>query len=158
VSSRSGADLALLLLGSYRNLVDEVVRELAKRGYPDARPSHEHAIRAVRAGAVSASELARRLAVSKQAAAKTIAALVERGYVTTEVDPADVRRKIIRITDRGNGLLAEGAAIFDEVRARWERRLGAAELAQLEEQLAQLVGDSPIDLDAPGWVAGQDQA
>lgn len=158
MSSRSGADLALLLLGSYRNLVDEVVRELAKRGYPDARPSHEHAIQAIRAGADSASDLARRLAVSKQAAAKTIAALVERGYVTTEVDPADVRRKKIRITDRGDGLIAEGAAIFDEVRARWEGRLGAAELARLEVQLAQLVGDAPINLDSPGWVAGQDRA
>ncbi|MBT0770221.1 winged helix-turn-helix transcriptional regulator [Kineosporia sp. J2-2] len=156
MSSGSGADLALLLLGSYRNLVDEVVRELATRGYPDARPSHEYAIRAIRAGADSASDLARRLAVTKQAAAKTIAALVERGYVTTETDPTDVRRKTIRITDHGIGLITEGTAIFDEVRARWEARLGATELAELERQLAQFVGDSPINLDAPGWAAGQE--
>ncbi|PRY12235.1 MarR family winged helix-turn-helix transcriptional regulator [Kineococcus rhizosphaerae] len=156
MSPRSGADLALLLLGSYRNLVDEVVRELANRGYPDARPSHEYAIRAIRAGADSASDLARRLAVTKQAAAKTIAALVERGYVTTETDPTDVRRKTVRLTDRGTGLITEGTAIFDEVRARWEARLGATELATLEAQLAQFVGESPVDLDAPGWAADRD--
>lgn len=156
MSPRSGADLALLLLGSYRNLVDEVVRELANRGYPDARPSHEYAIRAIRAGADSASDLARRLAVTKQAAAKTIAALVERGYVTTETDPTDVRRKTVRLTEHGTGLITEGTAIFDEVRARWEARLGVAELATLEAQLAQFVGDSPVDLDAPGWAADRD--
>lgn len=100
--------------------------------------------------------MARRLAITKQAAAKTIAALVERGYVTTETDPADIRRKNIRITDHGIGLITESTAIFDEVRARWEVRLGAAELAELETQLAQFVGDSPINLDAPGWAAGQE--
>ncbi|GAB7037746.1 MULTISPECIES: MarR family winged helix-turn-helix transcriptional regulator [Catenuloplanes] len=151
--SRSGADLALLLLGSYRNLVDEVVRELAARGFPDARPSHEYALRAIRAGADNAAELGRRLAVTKQAAAKTIAVLTERGYVTSGPHPADARRNQVRITDHGLALMREGEAIFDEVRARWERRLGAAELVRLEGQLAQFVGDAPIDLDAPGWAA-----
>ena len=153
MTSRSGADLALLLLGSYRNLVDEVVRELAARGYPDARPSHEYAMRAIQAGADNATELGRRLAITKQAAAKTIAALVARGYVTTATSPADARRKHIRLTEHGLALMREGAAIFDEVRARWEERLGAEDLAKLETQLAQFVGDSPIDLNAPGWAA-----
>lgn len=153
MTSRSGADLALLLLGSYRNLVDEVVRELAARGYPDARPSHEYAMRAIRAGADNATELGRRLAITKQAAGKTIAALVERGYVTTAASPADARRKQIELTEHGLALMREGAAIFDELRARWEDRLGAEDLARLETQLAQFVGDSPIDLNAPGWAA-----
>jgi DNA-binding MarR family transcriptional regulator len=153
MTSRSGADLALLLLGSYRNLVDEVVRELAARGYPDARPSHEYAMRAIGAGADNATELGRRLAITKQAAAKTIAALVERGYVTTATNPTDARRKQIELTEHGLALMREGAAIFDELRARWEERLGAEDLARLETQLAQFVGDSPIDLNAPGWAA-----
>ncbi|MEV6305510.1 MarR family winged helix-turn-helix transcriptional regulator [Actinoplanes sp. NPDC051861] len=145
--------MAAFLLGSYRNLVDEVVTELAARGFPDARPSHEYAMRAIQAGADNASELGRRLAVSKQAAAKTIAALADRGYVTTEPHPSDARRKHIRLTEHGLALMREGAAIFDEVRARWAKRLGPAELATLENQLAQFVGESPIDLDAPGWAA-----
>ncbi len=153
MSPRSGADLALLLLGGYRNLVDEVVRELAARGFPDARPAHEYAMRAIQAGADNASELGRRLAVTKQAAAKTIAALVDRGYVTTVESPVDARRKQIQLTEHGLALMREGAAIFDEVRARWEERLGADELARLETQLTRLVGDSPIDVNAPGWAA-----
>ncbi|EXG82663.1 MarR family winged helix-turn-helix transcriptional regulator [Cryptosporangium arvum] len=153
MSSRSGADLALLLLGSYRNLVDEVTRELAARGYPDSRPSHEYAMRAIRAGADNASELGRRLAITKQAAAKTIAVLLDRGYVTAEAHPDDARRKHVQITEHGLALMRAGEAIFDEVRARWADRLGVEELERLEAQLAQFVGDSPIRLDAPGWAA-----
>jgi hypothetical protein len=33
--SRSGADLALLLLGGFRTLVDTAIVELARRGYED---------------------------------------------------------------------------------------------------------------------------
>ncbi|MEU4690424.1 MarR family winged helix-turn-helix transcriptional regulator [Actinoplanes sp. NPDC023714] len=151
--SRSGADLALLLLGSYRNLVDEVVRELARRGFPDVRPSHEYALQAIQAGADNASALGRSLSITKQAAAKTIAALTERDYVTTTASPVDARRKQVQITEHGLALMREGAAIFDEVRARWEQRLGPGELARLEAQLAQFVAVSPIRLDAPGWAA-----
>ena len=59
--SRSGADLALLLLGGFRSLVDGATAELARRGYEDVRPVHDFAMRAIAAGAGNASELGRRL-------------------------------------------------------------------------------------------------
>jgi DNA-binding MarR family transcriptional regulator len=150
---RTGADLALLLLGGFRTLVDAAQVELAARGYEDVRPAHDFAMRAIAAGADSASELGRRMAVSKQAAAKTIAVLQERGYVATEADPADARRKRLKVTDRGFTLLREGEQIFDELRADWERRIGPEALSELEARLIQLVGPQPVRLDAPGWVA-----
>jgi DNA-binding MarR family transcriptional regulator len=149
----AGPNLALLLLGSYRKLLEEAVKELAARGYQDVRPSHDFAMRAIDAGADSASELGRALSVSKQAAAKTIAALVERGYVVSEDDPADGRRKRIRVTALGHEVMREGERIFDELRAAWAQQLGHRQLAQLEKHLAAFVGDSPIRLDAPGWVS-----
>ena len=63
--SRSGADLALLLLGGFRTLVDAATAELSDRGYEDVRPVHDFAIRAIAAGADSASELARRLSITE---------------------------------------------------------------------------------------------
>lgn len=151
--ARSGADLALLLLGSYRRLVDAVVAELAARGHPDVRPVHDFALRAVDSGADSASELGRRLSVSKQAAAKTIAVLQERGYVTRVADPGDARRKRIEVTPRGFDVMRQGEAVFDRLRDEWEQRLGTRELAVLETQLAALVGDEPVRIDAPGRAA-----
>lgn len=150
---RSGADLALLLLGGYRTLVDAATAELGARGHPDVRPGHEFAMRAILAGADSASDLGRRTGVSKQAAAKTIAVLVERGYVASEPDPDDARRKRLHVTDRGRDLLRVGEAVFEELRADWAARLGTEELARLEADLRTLVGDRAVRPDAPGWVA-----
>ena len=151
--SQSGAELARLLLGSYRKLVDAVILELAARGYEDVRPVHEFSMQAIAAGADTASELARRMSVSKQAAAKTITVLLARGYVARDTDPLDPRRKRIQVTPLGFEVMRQGAAIFDELRDQLERRLGERELALLEAQLTTLVGDSPVDLKAPGWVA-----
>jgi DNA-binding MarR family transcriptional regulator len=151
--SRSGADLALLLLGGFRSLVDAAQLELAGRGHDDVRPVHDFAIRAIAAGADNASELGRRMAVSKQAAAKTIAVLQERGYVSRDVDPADARRKRLQVTTRGFDMLREAEAIFDELRERWERQIGAAQLTELEARLTDLVGTAPVRLDTPGWLA-----
>lgn len=150
--SRSGADLALLLLGGYRALVDAAMADLADQGYDDFRPAHDFAIRAIAAGADSASDLGRRMAVSKQAAAKTISVLIDRGYVLRDTDPEDARRKRLEVTPRGFEVLRQGEAVFDELRKKFEQQIGAAELAKLEEALTTLVGDKAIRIDAPGWM------
>ena len=152
VSSRTGADLALLLLAGFRTLADQATAELARRGYEDVRPVHDFALRAIISGADSASELGRRMSVSKQAAAKTISVLEERHYVTREPDSTDRRRTRIRVTDRGLAMLHEGETIFDELREQWEQQVGTASLSSLEETLRELLGDKAIRLDSPGWI------
>ena len=151
--SRSGADLALLLLGGFRVLVDDAVLELAARGYDDVRPVHDFAMRAIAAGADDASELARRLSVSKQAAAKTVAVLEERGYVTRGADPLDARRKPLQVTALGFEVMRVGEAVFDELRDKWKRKIGTKQLERLESDLAALVGASPVRVETPGWIA-----
>jgi DNA-binding MarR family transcriptional regulator len=149
---RSGADLALLLLAGFRTLVDAATAELAERGYEDVRPVHDFAIRAIAAGADSASELARRLSITKQSAARTIAVLQERGYVAIGPDPRDARRKRLQVTERGVDVLRQGEAVFEQLRDQWAQRIGAAELAGLEDQLTELVGTQPVRFDTPGWL------
>jgi DNA-binding MarR family transcriptional regulator len=150
--SRPGADLALLLLGGFRVLADRATAELAVRGYEDVRPVHDFALQAIRSGADNASELGRRLAVTKQSAAKTIAVLEDRDYVTREPDPADGRRMRLRVTDRGLAMMREGEAIFDDLRAQWVKEVGAEAVEALEATLRQLVGTRAVRLDAPGRV------
>ena len=151
---RTGADLALLLLGGYRALVDAATAGLAAGGHGDFRPVHEFAMRAIAAGADGATELGRRTGVSKQAAAKTIAVLVERGYVATAADPADGRRTRLEVTPLGREVLRLGEDALDGLRARWAQRLGPERLAALEADLATLVGDRAVDPSAPGRAAG----
>jgi DNA-binding MarR family transcriptional regulator len=151
--SRSGADLALLLLGGFRTLVDAAVAELAERGHPDVRPVHDFAMRAIAAGADSASELGRRMSITKQSAAKTIAVLQERGYVTRDTDPRDHRRKRLQVTALGFDVMRQGEAVFDELRDQWAQQIGAAELDRVEDHLTALVGAQPVRFDTPGWIA-----
>jgi DNA-binding MarR family transcriptional regulator len=152
--SRSGADLAMLLLGGFRVLVDTAVEELARRGYEDVRPAHDFAMRAIAAGAGNASELGRQLSVSKQAAAKTIAILEERGYVSRDAPPGG-RRKRLHVTDLGYEVMQAGEAVFEELRDRWAQRIGRAQLESIEAHLGALVGASSRRFDTPGWVSQQ---
>lgn len=142
-----GAELALLLLGGFHAMTDEVIAELEARGHPGVRPVHEFALRSIDAGAATASGLGRRLAVSKQAAAKTIAALERLGYVELGPDPDDARRKRIMVTDRGHEMMAIGASLFDAVRERWATQMGPRRLAQLETGLAQVVTPRALGAD-----------
>src|ERR1700689_5801841 len=128
--SRSGADLAQLLLGGFRILADQASAELAERGYEEIRPVHEFALQAILSGADNASDLGRRMAVTKQAAAKTIAALEERNYVAREPDPADKRRMRLYVTGHGLAMLREGEEIFAKLRGQWEEQVGAGALSQ----------------------------
>ena len=139
-----GAELALLLLGSFHSMTDQVIAELADRGHPGVRPVHEFALRAIDTGADTASELGRRLSVSKQAAAKTIAALQRLGYVEIEPDPTDAPRKRIQVTPRGHDMIAIGSALFDDLRDRWAAQIGAQQLNVLQAHLGQLVTPRPL--------------
>jgi DNA-binding MarR family transcriptional regulator len=151
--SRSGADLALSLLGGFRTLVDAAITELSRRGFDDVRPVHDFAMRAIVAGADSASELGRSLSISKQSAARTIAVLQERGYVSREPDPRDARRKRLQVTELGLEVLRTGEEIFDGLREQWSQKIGASAFETFETHLTSLVGAQPVRFDTPGWMA-----
>jgi DNA-binding MarR family transcriptional regulator len=146
VAARPGFELPLLLLAGFREIVDETHRRLAALGHPEARPAHGFAMQAIGVGA-TATDVGRRLGVSKQAAAKTIERLVELGYVTQEPDPADARRKIATPTEHGRDMLRRSAALFDDIQAEWAEAIGVAHLDRLRADLARLVGDRAFQID-----------
>ncbi|ADB29351.1 transcriptional regulator, MarR family [Kribbella flavida DSM 17836] len=151
--TRRGGDLALLLLAAFRTLADRATVELANRGYEDFRPVHDFALHSILGGADNASELGRAMAVTKQAAARTIGILEERDWVVREVDPNDRRKLRLRVTEQGMTLLREGEAIFNELRDEWERQVGRDSIESLEHSLRSLVGENVIRLNSPGWSA-----
>jgi DNA-binding MarR family transcriptional regulator len=148
-----GVDLALLLLGGYRGLVDEVSAELERRGHPDFRASHEYALRTVAFGATNVSEVGRRLGISKQAAAKTVALLIDRGYLSRAKDPADARSMRLEVTPRGHEVSQLGQRHFDKLRKQWARRVGPEAFDVFERCLAELAGDTAVVPESPGWAA-----
>jgi DNA-binding MarR family transcriptional regulator len=151
VGEPAGFELPLRLLMGFRVLIDDLHTELARQGHPDARPMHGFALQAVGRDGTTAAELGRRLQVSKQAAGKTIATLERLGYLERAEDPADARRKTVRLTDRGRDLLARSAHIFDRLRRRWAEEVGEDRLRALEADLRALTPGDPMRLDVPGW-------
>lgn len=148
------SDLPLLLLAGFRTLVDELHARLAEQGHPGVRPVHGFVLQAVGTQGCTAVEVGRRLGVSKQAAGKHVAALVELGYLRREDDPDDARRRTLRLTGRGRDCLARSAAVFADLRAEWAGRVGADRVAALEADLRLLTRGAPLRVDAPGWLGG----
>jgi DNA-binding MarR family transcriptional regulator len=152
-SAAHGYELPLLLFGGFRAIIDELHAELARRGHPDLRPAHGFAMQAIGTGfrGATASEVGRRLGISKQAAGKTIERLEEIGYVERAGDAADRRRKLTRLTPRGVAALALSAEIFGDIRDRWTRTLGEDRVEDLEASLRTMAGGEAFRLDVPGW-------
>lgn len=146
-----GFELPLLLFAGFRSLIDQLHAELATRGHPDVRPAYGFAMQAIGVHGATASEIGRRLGVSKQAAGKTVDRLAALGYVERVDDPHDARRKLIRLTPRGIDSLVQSAEIFDRLRARWVEALGANRVAQLESSLRTVVPNAGFPVDVPGW-------
>ncbi|GHJ10703.1 MarR family transcriptional regulator [Micromonospora humidisoli] len=148
---RPGFVLPLLLLAGFRSLVDDLHAELARQGHPELRPAHGFALQAVGVDGTTASDLGHRLGVSKQAAGKTVDRLVALGYLERADDPADARRKLIRMTEKGVDGLRRSATIFDALREQWVGRLGAERVAALEDDLRAVTPPDTFRLDVPGW-------
>jgi len=146
-----GFELPLLLFAGFRSMIDELHAELAKRGHPDMRPAHGFAMQAIGLGGATATEVGKRLGISKQAAGKTVERLEELGYVQRTDDDQDRRRKVVRLTPRGISALTLSAMIFGDIRARWASELGAARLAELERDLRAMAPGDSFRLDVPGW-------
>jgi DNA-binding MarR family transcriptional regulator len=149
-----GFELPLLLFGGFRSVIDELHAELARRGHPDMRPAHGFALQAIGLSGATATEAGKRLGISKQAAGKTVDRLEELGYVHRAGDETDRRRKLIRLTPRGIEALYLSAMIFSDIRARWERELGSARLAEVEGALRTMAPADTFRLDVPGWFGG----
>jgi DNA-binding MarR family transcriptional regulator len=147
----AGYELPLLLFAGFRTLIDDLHAELARRGHPDVRPAYGFAMQAIGVRGATASEIGRRLGVSKQAAGKTVDRLEGLGYVERVDDPADARRKLIRLTPRGIDSLTQSAEIFDQLHAGWAAKLGAERLALVEASLRTVVPATGFPVDVPGW-------
>jgi DNA-binding MarR family transcriptional regulator len=153
MSAKRGWELPLLLAGAFRAIVDDLHDQLTDAGHPEARPIHGFALQAIGPDGVTVSELGRRLGVTKQAAAKTVASLQTLGYVHRVAHPEDQRATLIKRAPRGNEMLALSAHIFGRIHAEIAQRLGPAELEELEAALNKIASErSPKLGDLPGWL------
>jgi DNA-binding MarR family transcriptional regulator len=149
-----GFMLPLRLFAAFRSLVDALHAELAEQGHPGMRPMYGFALQAIGARGTTATELAGRLGVSKQAAGKIVDRLETIGYVERVTDDLDARRKLVRLTNHGIDSLAKAAMIFQRLHDEWADRLGDRRLRAFERDLAAMTADADLRFDVPGWFGG----
>lgn len=65
-----------------------------------------------------------------------------RGFVRREVEPDDLRRYRLSLTDTGSHAVAEGKRIVDDIFGRRLERLAPDDRRQLETLLVRLLGDA----------------
>ena len=123
-----GWALGVGLLLASRALFDELHRRLAQAGHDRLRPAHGFLFQALGTGGATASEVAGRLGITKQAARLMIDDIAALGYVERGIDDRDGRRRPVRLTARGEDALRRSEAIFDELRDELVDDLGAGGL------------------------------
>jgi DNA-binding MarR family transcriptional regulator len=122
--------LGVRLLLASRALFDELHRRLAVAGHGGLRPAHGFLFQALGPTGASASEIADRLGVTKQAARLIVDELAALGYVERAQDPNDARRRPVRLTPRGQHALQCSEEAFDDLRAELAAELGTATVTE----------------------------
>ena len=141
----------LALAGAFRDAVDDVHRDRAAKGHPQARPLHGFALQAIGVEGCTVNELGQRLGVSKQAAAKAAVALEAAGYVTRETHPDDGRAVLVRRTVYADEMLAVSETAFEKVADGWRELLGDDDFEALARSVLRISAGRPVG-DLPGWL------
>jgi DNA-binding MarR family transcriptional regulator len=138
-------DLGILLAIAYGQFVRELRADLAERGFDDLGRSDGYVFRALDAAAMTTSDLAERLHISKQGAAQIVADMHARGYVERHPDPNDRRAQRLRLSSRGQRALAAAREFHQRYERRLRREHGAHEVRRLRDLLVSMAspGASP---------------
>jgi DNA-binding MarR family transcriptional regulator len=133
--------LGRLLQEAQRALADELLQNLAERGYTDVRAGHAAVFMNIdRRAGTRLTELARRARMTKQGMMLLVDDLEERGYVRRVPDEEDGRAKVVRLTARGRRYVAEARRAVSAVEARTRRLLGDRRYEGLRSALEDLIG------------------
>ena len=116
-------------------------RALDRAGFDDIPANGLYVIGGLALGAedVPLSALIQDLRISKQAAGQLVDALVVRGYLERQVDPADRRRLVVRLTERGTEAAAVQGRARDAIDTRLAARVGADDIAAARRVLSALI-------------------
>ena len=133
------ADLAILVVASYRVVVDRLLAGHRAIGLGQVRPRHGFVIRAVAAELPDINRLAVLLDTTKQAASKLADSMVRGGFLERFPDPADRRRVRLRLTPRGERVRRGAIATSGAIERELERSLGPRQVRALRKGLETLL-------------------
>ena len=132
-----GLNLGLLLFIPYRHLESAVLAALREHGH-DLPLGQARVFQRIAAGGSRLTELADATQLSKQTVGSVVDQLERAGYVERVPDPTDARARLVRVTTRGEELVALSLPVVRRVEAEWQEHLGAERMGELRRALAAL--------------------
>lgn len=113
---------------------------LEDAGYDDIPPNGLYVIGALAHDeTMPLSQVIQDLRVSKQSAGQLVDALVTRGYLDRDTDPADRRRLTVSLTARGRDAASVQAAARNEIDQALVEMIGSEKVDIMREGLAALI-------------------
>jgi len=112
-------------------VIDELHERLAGVGWPRVRPMWGFVLLALRDRPRNIGDVGELLGVTKQAAAKVVASLVDEGLVERGADPGDRRAAVLGLTPDGHRFLADAEAAYQAIEDGWAQVAGRRDVAAL---------------------------
>ncbi|MGN5239380.1 MarR family winged helix-turn-helix transcriptional regulator [Rhodococcus sp. SJ-3] len=131
--------IAVLMFTAHRNAESRVFGALRGAGFEITLAQARIAAR-IGPDGTRLSGLAEQALVSKQTATHLVDQLERAGYVERVVDPTDARARLVRISPRGEELIAVARTEEAEIDKDWTEHLGARRMHDLRETLTLLRG------------------
>jgi DNA-binding MarR family transcriptional regulator len=139
----SAPNLKQLLLERSDWFAREIMKSVRRSSdYAFVTPAQSRLLAHMGGKPMSMAELARRLAISRQAVHKTVTELARRGILEVRQDPERRNSKLVVYTDKGRQLNRAGAQIIERLEERVARAIGQEDLARLKALLAASWEDS----------------
>ena len=136
-SSASPLDqpLGQSLIQAHQWLSGSLLNLMHQRGHTDLTSAHLTFFNSLNCGMTHASEVARRMGISRQAVYKTTKGLQKLGALQLIEDPEDGRQKVISMTQRGERIALDARACLDVVEEQLAKKIGQKKLELLRSAL-----------------------
>lgn len=89
-------------------------------------------------GPLDATGLADKAALHLASQTRIVQTLIDKGYVTRDIDPTDRRRQMLTITSAGAGIILDNQSVAARIAHNIEVRFGSEKLNQLLDLLDEL--------------------
>ena len=142
--------IARLLLRAVRAVQSTYIERLQQRGHPGLRTGHIPVFAGLNtesdSGATQGTritDLANRAGMTRQMMGRLVRELEALGYLATATHPDDQRAVVVTMTELGQSIRTEAAAVIAELEADYAVLLNDPDLASLKGALQSIIRTSP---------------
>ena len=129
--------MGALLRAAWKGVRDHIDEAVKAAGYVDLNRAHVSLFRHPTLDGMRPTDLADEVQLSKQAVNDLLGDLEHQGYIRREVDPADRRSRLIRLTPRGMKLEDTVRLAARDAERQLERELGRERFRSFREALVE---------------------